>query len=343
MKRILILLVMMLSLVGCQGNNAAKDTAEENAAQNTTQNTANATTAETEESSDTVKIGVLKFIDHVSLDAAKEGFLEKLDEEGIKIELVDLSANGDISLITTLAEKLKGEEVDLIYAIATPSAQGVKNVITDTPIVFSAVTDPVGAGLVKDAAAPEGNITGVSDYVDPSGQIDEFLKLYPDVKTFGVLYSTSEQNSQVQVEELEKTLNEKGLSLEKVGVNNVNDITQAIASLAGKIDALFALTDNLVANAAPIVSENLLQNNIPSLSSEEGQVKEGLLMSEGVNYKAQGAQTADMAIKILKGEEIKNLPVEENKVNTKLVNGETAERLGLDLSNPIFEGAEIIK
>ncbi len=339
MKKVLILLVMMLSLVACQGNNAAKNTEEENTAK--AQSTPN--TAEGENGSDTVKIGVVKFIDHVSLDAAKDGFLERLDEEGIKTELVDLSANGDISLITTLAEKLKGEEVDLIYAIATPSAQGVKNVITDTPIVFSAVTDPVGAGLVKDAAAPDGNVTGVTDYVDPSGQIDEFLKLYPEIKTFGVLYSTSEQNSQVQVEELEKTLNEKGLTLEKVGVNNVNDITQAIASLSGKIDALFALTDNLVANAAPIVSENLLQNNLPSLSAEEGQVKGGLLMSQGVNYKAQGAQAADMAIKILKGEEIKNLPVEENKVNTKLVNGETAERLGLDLSNPIFEGAEIIK
>lgn len=330
MKKILLVMLILSLLVGCQKN---------------TENLSNKNeeTTKTEESQGKVKIGLVKFIDHVSLDAAKEGFLEELKDNGIDYELVDLSANGDISLIPTLANQLQSENVDLIYAIATPSAQAVKNVIKDKPIVFSAVTDPVGAGLVKSLEKPDANVTGVSDYIDPEIQVDDFLKLYPDTKTFGVIYSTSEQNSQVQVEELEKVLDKKGIKLEKVGVNNVNDIPQAIASLSTKIDALFALTDNLVANAGPIVAADLLKENIPSLSAEEGQVKKGLLMSKGVNYEEQGKQAARLAIKIINGQEVKDLPVEYNEVNQQLVNEETAKALGVDLNSEVLKDAKLVK
>ena len=330
MKKILLAMLMLSLLVGCQKNTENLSNKNEEA-------------TKTEESQGKVKIGVVKFIDHVSLDAAKEGFLEELKDNGIDYELVDLSANGDISLIPTLANQLQSENVDLIYAIATPSAQAVKNVIKDKPIVFSAVTDPVGAGLVKSLEKPDANVTGVSDYIDPETQVDDFLKLYPDTKTFGVIYSTSEQNSQVQVEELEKVLDKKGIKLEKVGVNNVNDIPQAIASLSTKIDALFALTDNLVANAGPIVAADLLKENIPSLSAEEGQVKKGLLMSKGVNYEEQGKQAARLAIKIINGQEVKDLPVEYNEVNQQLVNEETAKALGVDLNSEVLKDAKLVK
>lgn len=330
MKKILLAVLILSLLVGCQKN---------------TENLSNKgeETTKTEESQGKVKIGVVKFIDHVSLDAAREGFLEELKDNGIDYELVDLSANGDISLIPTLANQLQSENVDLIYAIATPSAQAVKNVIKDKPIVFSAVTDPVGAGLVKSLEKPDANVTGVSDYIDPEIQVDDFLKLYPDTKTFGVIYSTSEQNSQVQVEELEKVLDKKGIKLEKVGVNNVNDIPQAIASLSTKIDVLFALTDNLVANAGPIVAADLLKENIPSLSAEEGQVKKGLLMSKGVNYEEQGKQAARLAIKIINGQEVKDLPVEYNEVNQQLVNEKTAKALGVDLNSEVLKDAKLVK
>lgn len=295
-----------------------------------------------EESDKSIKVGVLRYTDHVSLDAARDGFMEELKKEGLDVEFVDKSANGDMGLMDTVAKSLIADDCDLIYAISTPSAQAAKNVTSDTPIVFSAVTDPVGAGLVDDFEKPDGNITGVSDYVDPADQVDEFLKLYPDVKTFGVLYNTSEQNSQVQIETLKKTLDERGLKLETVGVNTINDIPTAITSLSTKMDALFALTDNMVANAAPTVSQKLIDLKIPSLSSEEGQVKGGLLTSQGVNYKAHGAQAGRMAIKILKGEEVKNLPCEYNESKTKLVNKKTAEALGLDLNNEVLKDADLV-
>lgn len=303
----------------------------------------NKTTEAVKDDSAEYTVGIIKYMDQISLDEAREGFIEELEKEGINVKYIDKSENGDVSLTTQVPQKMIAEDVDLIYAIATPAAQGAKNVVKDIPIVFSAVTDPVGAGLVDSIENPGKNVTGVSDYIDPQGQVESFLKLYPDTKTFGVLYNTSEQNSLVQVDELEEKLKDMNLNIEKVGVPNVNDIPQAMTSLTQKSDALFALTDNMVANAAPVVSEILLKNNMPSISAEEGQVKNGLLMSEGVNYREHGAQAARLAIKILKGEDTKNLPVEYNEKNIKKVNEKTAKALNIDLGDEIFKDAEIIK
>lgn len=329
MKKILVLLLGLVLLAGCNSNTSQEE---------------KPVTAETVvENTESVKIGIIKFVEHPSLDAARDGFVKELDARGINYELDETSANGDISLIPTLAQKYNNDEIDLIYAIATPVAQGAKNAITDKPIIFSAVTDPVGAGLVDSIEVPGGNVTGVSDYVNASDQVNEFLTLYPEIKTFGTLYNTSEQNSQVQVDELKKILEEKGLSLEVIGINNINDIPQGISALAPKIDAYFALTDNMIASAAPIVAENLIKNNIPSLSSEEGQVKNGLLMSEGVSYEEQGVQAADIATRIINGEEPKDIPVEYYKNSKKLVNKRMADALGIDLNNEIFANAEIVE
>lgn len=329
MKKILVLLLGLVLLAGCNSNSVQEEKPQ--------------TAEKVEESNESVKIGIIKFVEHPSLDAARDGFVKELDAKGINYELDEVSANGDISLIPTLAQKYNNDEIDLIYAIATPTAQGAKNAITDKPIIFSAVTDPVGAGLVDSIEAPGGNVTGVSDYVNASDQIDEFLVLYPEIKTFGTLYNTSEQNSQVQVDDLKKILEEKGLSLEVIGINNINDIPQGVSALSPKIDAYFALTDNMIASAAPIVAENLIKNNIPSLSSEEGQVKNGLLMSEGVSYEEQGVQAADIAIRIINGEEPKDISVEYYKNSKKLVNRKMAEALGIDLNNEIFANAEIVE
>lgn len=329
MKKLLVLAILCsVLLVGCSQKETSNSVGEK---------------SNTEITSKSYKVGIIKYMDQISLDEAKEGFIEEMEKNGIEVEYVDKNLNGDMSLVTVVPEKMLSDEVDLIYTVSTIATQGAKNTTEDIPIVFSAVTDPVAAELVDSIEKPGGNVTGVSDYIDPSAQIDEFLKLYPNVKTFGVIYNSAEQNSQVQLEELKKVTKEKGLGLEISGISTVNDIPLAITSLSGKIDALFALTDNMVASAAPIVSENLLKNNLPSLSAEEGQVKNGLLMSEGVNYREQGAQAARMAIKILQGEKPENLPVEYNEKNVKKVNEKAAKALNLDLNNEIFKDAEIIK
>ena len=282
-------------------------------------------------------IGIVQVADHPALDAAREGFIEKLDSENISYKLIDQRANGDLSLIPQFASDMKNKKADLIYTIGTPAAQGVANTIKDKPILYAAVTDPEGAGLTGE------NITGVSDYVEAGKLIDDFLKLYPETKTFGTMYNTNEQNSNVQVEALEKALKERGLKLEKQGVSSINDIPQAITSLKSKIDAMVTVTDNVVVNAMPVISEALEKDKIPSIAYDEGSVRNGALISEGVNYKKLGDQAGAMAVEILKNNKsIKDLPYEKADSLTTLVNTNTARTLGLDLENEIIKNAEKI-
>lgn len=282
-------------------------------------------------------IGIVQVADHPALDAAREGFIEKLDSENINYKLIDQRANGDLSLIPQFASDMKNKKADLIYTIGTPAAQGVANTIKDKPILYAAVTDPEGAGLTGE------NITCVSDYVEAGKLIDDFLKLYPETKTFGTMYNTNEQNSNVQVEALEKALKERGLKLEKQGVSSINDIPQAITSLKSKIDAMVTVTDNVVVNAMPVISEALAKDKIPSIAYDEGSVRNGALISEGVNYKKLGDQAGAMAVEILKNNKsIKDLPYEKADSLTTLVNTNTAKTLGLDLENEIIKNAEKI-
>lgn len=318
MVKVLVLGALAASLVACSGDKKA------------------------EKEDGKIKIGAIQYIEHVSLDNALKGFEDRLKEEGIEAEVEVENLQGDQALTTTAPKKFEGEDYKLVYAISTPAAQGAKTALPNKNIIYSAVTDPVEAGLIE---GPDKitNITGVNDAVSAKEQIESFLKIYPDIKTIGTIFSTNEANSKVQVEALEKACGELGLKLESVGINNINDIGQALSTLTGKIDAYYALTDNTVASAGPIVAENLLKEKIPSLSAEEGQVSKGLLMSEGVDYYEHGRQAADLAIKILKGEDIKNIHAEDNKASKKKVNGKTAEALGLDLNNENLKDAEILK
>ena len=318
MVKVLVLGALAASLVACSGDKKA------------------------EKEDGKIKIGAIQYIEHVSLDNALKGFEDRLKEEGIEAEVEVENLQGDQALTTTAPKKFEGDDYKLVYAISTPAAQGAKTALPNKNIVYSAVTDPVEAGLIE---GPDKitNITGVNDAVSAKAQIESFLKIYPDIKTIGTIFSTNEANSKVQVEALKKACKELGLKLESVGINNINDIGQALSTLTGKIDAYYALTDNTVASAGPIVAENLLKEKIPSLSAEEGQVSKGLLMSEGVDYYEHGRQAADLAIKILKGEDIKNIHAEDNKTSKKKVNGKTAEALGLDLNNENLKDAEILK
>lgn len=289
-------------------------------------------------------IGVIQIADHPSLDAAREGFLEELDKEGISYKLIDHRAGGDISLIPQLASDLKIKGADLIYTIGTPAAQGVYNIVNDSPILFTAVTDPIGAGLVDEKTRTGKNITGVSDYVDPAKVIDDFLKVYPETKTFATMYNTNEQNSLVQIEALEKAIKERGLSLKKQGVSSINDIPQALASLKSGTDAMVTVTDNVVVNAMPVIAKTLKDEKIPSLAFDEGSVENGALIAEGVNYKKIGQRAGEMAGEILEAnKDIKELPFEDAKDLEMLVNKDTAKDLGLDLKNDGLKDAKIME
>ncbi len=294
-----------------------------------------------------VKIGILQLAPHKALDRAREGFVEEVEASGLKVEWDEVNAQGDLALTMTAPQQFVEKDVDLVYTIATPAAQGAQQVLQNTkiPMLFNAVTDPVAAGLLKDTAHPEGSITGVSDQFPMEKQLQEFLTIFPEVKEIGVLYSTDEANSKVQIEALEASeregvLHEHGAHVHAVGISSVNDVPTAMASLVGKIDGFFCIADNLSANAAPVIAKTLTEKGIVSFAVEQGPVESGLLMSSGVDYEALGHEAGKQAVAILKDKKsVSDLPVFFPQTAQKVVNEETAKALGLLENKSLMDGA----
>ncbi len=285
-------------------------------------------------------IGISQLVEHAALDDARQGFIDGLEELGVKVDIKIQNAQGEPANAITIAEKFVKDKVDLIYAIATPSAQAARQVSTEIPVLFSAVTDPVTDGIVDHWDNVGGNVTGTSDMADTLSQLKMFKEIDPSIKTIGILYNTSEDNSGGQLAVVEGLAPEAGLEVVKVGVNNVNDLPQAIDSLLKKVDALYALSDNMVASAVELVSKKLIDNKIISVSTEESQVKGGLLITEGFSYYDLGKQTAQMAKEILvDGKDIKTIPVGKPAEIVKSVNAQTMKALGLDENIPLLKEA----
>ena len=201
--------------------------------------------------SDVKTIGVLQYMEHGALDAAYEGFIAGLAEEGnIKIDLKN--AQGDLTTTQTIANQYVSDDVDMMFAIATQAVQSAYNATKDIPILMTAVTDPVEAGVVKDWNQSGTNVTGTSDLTPVAKQMELITELVPEAKTVGVIYTTSEVNSEVQVKMAEEAASNLGLQVIRVGVTTVNDIPQAVASVIDKVDAMYAPTDNLIASSMPV-------------------------------------------------------------------------------------------
>lgn len=291
----------------------------------------------------TKKIGIIQLADHIALDRSREGFMNELKKEGVKADFIVENAQGELAQIPTIVSKLKGDKVDLIYAIATPAAQGAKNGVKDIPIVFSAVTNPLDANLVKNNEHPGENVTGVSDYYSAQAQLESFLEIFPKVKKIGVLYSTNEANSLFQIKELKEIATHFGLELNIKAVNNVNDVSTAMAALTPHIDAFVCITDNLVAASSKVIAQQLKEAKIPSLAYEAGPVENGMLMSEGVDFETLGQEAGKMAKEILAGKNPGDIPVFYPQQSFRVVNETTAFDLGLREDNAIFHKAEKVK
>ena len=211
------------------------------------------------------------------------------------------------------------------------------NNITDIPVLFSAVTDPAVAKILNK------NVTGTSDKLENVGeQLDILLKLKPGVKKIGVLYNTSEQNSIVQVEEIKKQAQAKHLEVVVQGVTNFGELAQATKNLVASTDALYLPTDNLVVSSISLIASEAINAKKPVVSSENSSVELGALFTMGLDYYALGKRTGEMAIEILKGKPVSQIPFETSKQMKLYVNSKTAQALGLDLKNPAFNGAEFV-
>ncbi|MGQ7369673.1 ABC transporter substrate-binding protein [Streptococcus suis] len=286
-------------------------------------------------SSDVVKVGVLQYMEHESLTAAREGFVAELEangyKEGEKLVLDYQNAQGDQANLQTISEQLIDGN-DIVLAIATPSAQSLATVSTETPIVFTAVTDPLSADLVESIEKPGGLLTGTSDQAPIDKQVELLGQAVPDAKTVGILYTTSERNSEVQVEQAKELLEKAGYKVVVKGITSSNEVQDATTSLMKDVDALFIPTDNTVASTMTMIGELSVEHKVPVIGGSTDMVDEGGLLTYGTNYVALGRQTAKMAIKIIEGANVSETAVEYPETVSLHVNEEMAQKLGIDTS-----------
>lgn len=286
--------------------------------------------------SKTIKIGVIQLVEHSALDANYKGFVDGLAEagyvDGDNIKIDYQNAQGEQANCVTIAQKFVNGRSDLIFAIATPAAQAAANLTKKIPILISSVTDPESAKLVKSNNAPGGNVTGTSDLTPCAAQMDLIKKLYPEAKTVGMLYCSSEQNSHFQIKFAEEACDKLGLKYIEATVSNSNEIQQVTQSLCGKVDVIYSPTDNMIAAGMPLVGQVALENKIPVIVGEEGMCRAGGLATYGINYYELGKQTAKMAVRILKGEaKPATMPIEYLDTCDFVVNEETAKVLGVKI------------
>ncbi|MBM7180677.1 ABC transporter substrate-binding protein [Streptococcus suis] len=286
-------------------------------------------------SSDVVNVGVLQYMEHESLTAAREGFVAELEangyKEGEKLVLDYQNAQGDQANLQTISEQLIDGN-DIVLAIATPSAQSLATVSTETPIVFTAVTDPLSADLVESIEKPGGLLTGTSDRAPIDKQVELLGQAVPDAKTVGILYTTSERNSEVQVEQAKELLEKAGYKVVVKGITSSNEVQDATTSLMKDVDALFIPTDNTVASTMTMIGELSVEHKVPVIGGSTDMVDEGGLLTYGTNYEALGRQTAKMAIKIIEGANVSETAVEYPETVSLHVNEEMAQKLGIDTS-----------
>ncbi|KEQ37858.1 ABC transporter substrate binding family protein [Streptococcus mitis] len=292
---------------------------------------------------DVFRIGISQFITHQSLDATREGFVDELAKqdyvEGKNIEIDLQNAQGEQRNLKTISQQL-AESSDVVLAIATPSAQSLANTTQTTPVIFSAVTDPVSAKLVESREHPGGNVTGTSDQSSDaiSTQINLVKKVLPKAKTIGILYTQSEPNSVVQKDEAKRLLEEKGFTVVEKTILDSNNVKAAAESLMTEVDMVFVPTDNIISSTMETVKQVSIKHKVPVFGGSTEMVAVGGLYNYGTNYEELGRQTARMLIRVLKGEKPENIAVELPEKLELNTNQEMADALGIDISK--LEGKE---
>nr|WP_245301930.1 ABC transporter substrate-binding protein [Symbiobacterium terraclitae] len=337
----------MLVLAGCGGGSSQPQGSgsSSGSASNSTQGSQQTGSGQ-QNTAGPIQIGLTQIVEHPALDATRQGIIDGLAEAGyvdgqqIKIEFQ--SAQGEPTIAQQIAEKFVADKKDLIIAIATPSAQAAVQATKSNPIpvIFSAITDPVGAGLVADLQKPGGHVTGASDLVPVKVQMELFQRLGIDVANLGVIYNAGEANSVALMNDIRAAAGELGLSVVEAMVANAAEVQQAAQSLVGRVDGLYLITDNTLAQGVASVIEIANSRKIPAISSVESYVEQGALATLGLNYYLHGKLTAEIIVDVLEGRNPGDLPVRYNEDLTLMVNTKTAEILGLDIPAAVLEEAQ---
>ena len=295
----------------------------------------------------TYKVGIVQLVEHSSLDDANRGFVDGLKargyEEGKNLTIDRQNAQADQSNLQNIVQRFISDKVDLICAIATPAVQSAANATKDIPIVGTAVTDYVSAKVVKSNEAPGGNVTGTSDLTPIAEQIDLLRKLYPNAKTIGTIYSSSEVNSEIQVKAMKEYAESKGLTVRVATISTVNDIQQAAQSIINDVDVFYESTDNVIASAMPTLTSVTDPAGKGVICGYVGGVTAGALATKGIDYYKLGVQTGDMAADILEGKaKPADMKIETAHDLVVVINKKNAEKIGLTIPADVLNGATIV-
>ena len=337
---------MGMALAGCgsaaPASQASSEAAVSTAASADSAAAAQTTSAASDASGKTFKVGIVQYVDDASLNQIEENIESELDkvgqEKGVTFDYADYTYNGqaDGTVLQQIASELISDKVDVIIPIATPTAQIMQSATEENkiPVVFAAVSDPVGAKLVSSMDAPGANITGTSDALNTEAIMNLILAAQPDVKKVGLLYSTSEDASTQPIADARAFLDGKGIAYEeKTGTNNDEVSSAADALIADGVDAVFTPTDNTIMTAELAIYEKLAEAGIPHYCGADSFALNGAFVGYGVDYANLGKETADMAADLLlNGSDPASTPVKTFDNGIVTVNTETAKTLGLDLS-----------
>lgn len=296
----------------------------------------------TQSGGDEYTVAIVQPMSHPSLDQIRAAIESTITAGDSSVKIVYKNAEGDASMLTTIMQDLVSSNVDVIVPIATNTAQAAMAATSDIPIVFSAVSTPVEAGLVPSFDETNGNITGVSDAISVEDIFGLAAELTPDAKTFGFVYCTSEINSVTGIERAKEYCDANGLSYKEATVTTTADIQQAVTSIAGEVDAFFTLDDNTVASAMPTYAQVASDAGKPIYVGADTMVKDGGLATVGIDYDVLGKQTGELVLRLHNGEAISDNHVERVSEFAKMINTDTASALGINIPESLEGNFEII-
>ncbi len=331
LKKVLAVVLSMLFAAAIFAGCTAKENNETNTNNNTEHNLK--------------KVAILQYMPHSSLDNCTQGIKNALDEAGIEYDVQVGSSGSADTDCQSYAQQMVASDYDLIIAVATPAAMSaysaVQNASSDTPVVFSAVSDPVAAGLVETMEAPGKNCTGTADAIDIAGQIELIKTLQPEIKTLGVFYTTSEANSISQLKTLQAECAKAGIELKSQGIAEASELASAAAALVPQVDAITNLTDNNVVDNMNVFLEQADVAKIPVYGSEIEQVKKGCLASASIDYVALGERTGQIAVDILGGKDAVSYPAVTVTDSFLVINPDTASKLGIDIPESLADVQQV--
>lgn len=333
-----------LLLASCGGADNGEDTAADDAEQTETDDGQAGDDGEAGDLEE-ISIGISQYVQHAALDAATEGFKQAILDagyvEGETVTFDEQNAAAEVATASTIAQGFANSDLDLVLAVATPSAEAAAQNITDTPIVFTAVTEPVEAGLVDSNEEPGANMTGTSDINPVADQIELITEIVPDASSIGIVYSSGEVNSEVQVNLAKEKAEELGIEIVEATVSNSSEIQQSTESL-GDVDAIYVPTDNDVVAGLSALINVAEDKGIAVIGAEAGTVEGGAIATLGIDYTELGYQTGEMALRILDGEDPATMPVETQNEYQLIVNPDAAERMGVTLPDGFVDEADEI-